>query len=169
MKSPLTINMGDPGALLGKNLLDKLPTWVRLPGNGYPLQYSCLENSTDRGACRVTVHGVTNSLARLCTQHTVSFDIIGNLLCQMQCPYIIILSHQEKPYSKEIRPRVSRRRKHGVRGLGTTDRKLASREPVWGGGVNLGGRASAFICITNTHRTQYVQFIIRIYRNFLQT
>jgi len=132
VKSPLTINMGDPGTLLGKNLLDKLPTWVWLPGNGYPLQYSCLENSTDRGACRVTVHGVTNSLARLCTQHTVSFDIIGNLVCQMQRPYIIILSHQEKPYSKEIRPRVSRRRKHGVRGLGTTDWKLASREPVWG-------------------------------------
>ena len=27
-------------------------------GNGNPLQYSCLENSTDRGAWRVTVHGV---------------------------------------------------------------------------------------------------------------
>ena len=24
----------------------------------YPLQYSCLENSTDRGAWRATVHGV---------------------------------------------------------------------------------------------------------------
>ena len=35
-----------------------------------------------------------------------------------------------------------------------------------GGGVNLGGGASAFICITNTHRTQYVQFIIWIYRRF---
>ena len=30
-------------------------------GNGYPLQYSCLENSTDRGAWRATVHGVTKS------------------------------------------------------------------------------------------------------------
>ena len=28
-------------------------------GNGYPLQYSCLENSMDRGAWRATVHGVT--------------------------------------------------------------------------------------------------------------
>ena len=28
-------------------------------GNGNPLQYSCLENSTDRGAWRATVHGVT--------------------------------------------------------------------------------------------------------------
>ena len=27
-------------------------------GNGNPLQYSCLENSTDRGAWRATVHGV---------------------------------------------------------------------------------------------------------------
>ena len=28
-------------------------------GNGYPLQYSCLENSMDRGAWQATVHGVT--------------------------------------------------------------------------------------------------------------
>ena len=27
-------------------------------GNGNPLQYSCLENSMDRGACWATVHGV---------------------------------------------------------------------------------------------------------------
>ena len=26
--------------------------------NGNPLQYSCLENSMDRGSCRATVHGV---------------------------------------------------------------------------------------------------------------
>ena len=30
-------------------------------GNGNPLQYSCLENSMDRGAWRVTVHWVTKS------------------------------------------------------------------------------------------------------------
>ena len=30
-------------------------------GNGNPLQYSCLENSTDRGAQRATVHRVTKS------------------------------------------------------------------------------------------------------------
>ena len=28
-------------------------------GSGNPLQYSCLENSTDRGAQQGTVHGVT--------------------------------------------------------------------------------------------------------------
>ena len=34
-------------------------------GNGKPLQYSCLENSMDRGAWRATVHGVTKSQTRL--------------------------------------------------------------------------------------------------------
>ena len=34
-------------------------------GNGYPLQYSCLENSMDRGACRATVLGVANSVIGL--------------------------------------------------------------------------------------------------------
>ena len=44
-------NPGDPG-------FD--PWWERYPGegNGYLLQYSCLENSVDRGAWRATVHGV---------------------------------------------------------------------------------------------------------------
>ena len=30
-------------------------------GNGSPLQYSCLENSVDRGTWRATVHGVTKN------------------------------------------------------------------------------------------------------------
>ena len=30
-------------------------------GNGYPFQYSCLENSMDRGPWWATVHGVTKS------------------------------------------------------------------------------------------------------------
>ena len=30
-------------------------------GHGHPLQYSCLENSMDRGAFRVTVRGVAKS------------------------------------------------------------------------------------------------------------
>ena len=36
-------------------------------GTGYPLQYSCLENSMDIGAWRATVHGVTKSQTRLST------------------------------------------------------------------------------------------------------
>ena len=40
--------------------LDLIPGSGRFPGdgNGYLLQYSCLENSMDRGAWRATVHGV---------------------------------------------------------------------------------------------------------------
>jgi len=34
-------------------------------GNGNPLQYSCLENPTDRGACRATVHRVAESPTQL--------------------------------------------------------------------------------------------------------
>ena len=39
---------------------DSIPGLGRSPevGNGNPLQYSCLENSMDRGAWRATVHGV---------------------------------------------------------------------------------------------------------------
>ena len=33
--------------------------------NGNPLQYSCLENPTDRGAWWAAVHGVTESQTRL--------------------------------------------------------------------------------------------------------
>ena len=47
-------NARDPGLI---------PELGRSPGkwNGYPLQYSCLENSIDRGAWWTTVHGVTKS------------------------------------------------------------------------------------------------------------
>ena len=40
--------------------LGSIPGSGRSPGegNGNPLQYSCLENSMDRGAWRATVHGV---------------------------------------------------------------------------------------------------------------
>ena len=42
--------------------------------HGSPLQCSCLENPTDRGAWRTTVHGVAQSwtwLKRLSTQHNI--------------------------------------------------------------------------------------------------
>ena len=40
--------------------LGSVPGLGRSPGeeNGYPLQYSCLENSMDRGAWQATVRGV---------------------------------------------------------------------------------------------------------------
>ena len=56
-----------------KNLPAMRETWDqslgqgRSPGegNGYQLQYSCLENSMDGGAWYAIVHGVTKSQTRL--------------------------------------------------------------------------------------------------------
>ena len=45
--------------------------WSR---NGNPLQYSCRENPTDRGACWATVHGVASSWTWLNT-HTHSLSL----------------------------------------------------------------------------------------------
>jgi len=61
--------MGFPGGSVVKNLpanaghMGSIPGSGRSPGggNGNPLQYSCLENSMDRGARQTTVHGVPNS------------------------------------------------------------------------------------------------------------
>ena len=60
-------------AQLVKNAPALQETWVRslgwkdFPegGDGNPLQYSCLENSMDRGAWQATVHGVAQSQTRL--------------------------------------------------------------------------------------------------------
>ena len=53
----LPTNAGDAGDLGSTPELGRSPG----RGNGNPLLYSCLENSMDRGARRVTVHGVTKS------------------------------------------------------------------------------------------------------------
>ena len=45
-------NVGDLGSIPG---LGRSPS----EGNGYPRQYSCLENPIDRGVWWATVHGVT--------------------------------------------------------------------------------------------------------------
>ena len=51
-------NAGDPGSISG---LGRSPG----EGNSSPLQYSCLENPTDRGAWWATVHVVSKSQTRL--------------------------------------------------------------------------------------------------------
>ena len=42
---------------------DSVPGLERSPGGGHgnPLQYSCLENPMDRGACQAIVHGLAKS------------------------------------------------------------------------------------------------------------
>ena len=61
-KKKSACNAGDLGLIPGSG---------RSPGegNGNPLQYSCLENSMDRGAWWATVHGVTKSQTRLSNSH----------------------------------------------------------------------------------------------------
>ena len=51
-----------------------IPELGRSPGgeNDNPLQYSCLENSTDRGTWRATVHGAAKSRTRLSVYTHVS-------------------------------------------------------------------------------------------------
>ena len=50
-------------------------------GNGYLLQYSCLENSMDRGACLATVHGVAKSWTQLSDYHFhFSFHVFQNTI-----------------------------------------------------------------------------------------
>ena len=75
MKTTLSINglmynffclLGFPNDSDGKECacnagdLCSISGWGRFPGegNGYPLQYSCVENPMDRGAWQATVHGV---------------------------------------------------------------------------------------------------------------
>ena len=61
VKNPLA-NAGDMGLIPGSG---------RSPGvgNGNSLQYSCLENSMDRGAIQATVHRVANNHTQL-SPHT---------------------------------------------------------------------------------------------------
>ena len=74
MKHPL---MGFPGSSVGEasayNAEDpgSIPELGRYPGegNGNPFQYSCLENSTDRGAWQATVHRVAKSQTWLSKFH----------------------------------------------------------------------------------------------------
>ena len=53
-----TCNTGDLGSIPG---LGRSPG----EGKGYPLQYSCLENSMDRGAWWATVQGIAKNQTRL--------------------------------------------------------------------------------------------------------
>ena len=68
-------NARDPGLI---------PASGRFPGkeNGYQFQYSCLENSMDRGAWWTTVHRVTKSQTRLSDlAHMHAVNVLGMWIC----------------------------------------------------------------------------------------
>ena len=70
---PICCSIYFPGGTYGKesalNVKDtgSIPESGRSPEEGHanPLQYSCMENPTDRGAWRAAVHGVAESQTRL--------------------------------------------------------------------------------------------------------
>ena len=67
-----------------------IPGSGRSPGEGHsnPLQYSCLENSMDRGAWRTTVHGVAKSWTQLkwLSMHTCTHSpgSVGVCFCRFR-------------------------------------------------------------------------------------
>ena len=66
--------------------LGSIPVSRRSPGegNGNPLQYSCLENSMDRGARWDAVHGVARVIHNLATKQQQIFNfskiVLGSLV-----------------------------------------------------------------------------------------
>ena len=63
MVKNLPVNAGDTGLIPGS---EKSPGG----GNGNPFQYSCLENSMNKGVWQTIVHEVAKNQARLATEHT---------------------------------------------------------------------------------------------------
>ena len=132
-----SIHLGFPGVSNGKEAacsvgdLDSIPGLGRSPGegNGYPLQYSCLENLMDRGAWPATIHWVTESdtterltLTLLSLQHILSPEkclpnlmhklVLESLKCRgkLPLPMCILLAktdHRVKLYSRISRDSLS--------------------------------------------------------------
>ena len=80
-------NAGDVGSVPG---LGRSPG----EGNGIPLQSSCLKSPMDRGACRVTVHGVAKSQIGLSNQTTMNKDIVKLFVCLL----VLCISFQNYSY-----------------------------------------------------------------------
>ena len=108
--------MGYPGGTSGKEPACQckrwkrrsfIPGWGRPPGggNGTPLQYSCLENPTDRGAWQTTVHRASKGQTRLkqlnMHAHPVLYSRLSLVIysiqalyrCQLQSPPFSLDSH----------------------------------------------------------------------------
>ena len=71
-------------------------------GNGYPLQYSGLENSLDRGPWQAIVHGVITSWTWLCNFHFTFFQrsLVGYIhgLQRVGCHWVTEHTHIQDHY-----------------------------------------------------------------------
>ena len=74
----------------------------RSPGvrNGNPLQYSCLENSMDRGTWQARVHGVTKCWIQLSDFHFHSHNL--GFLVKGKFSYDLRITILDTLYSNEI-------------------------------------------------------------------
>ena len=95
-QSELVIHIHASGTYLVAQVVENLPVrqeiWVQSLGqegllekrNGCPLQYSCLEKSTDREAWQATVHGVTKSLPQLSQLGFLGDSLVENLPANLE-------------------------------------------------------------------------------------
>ena len=75
----LPVNAGDTGSIPGSR---KSPG----EGNGYPLQYTWLENATDRGAWQTTVHRVAKESNTTATKQQHKWTMKVKVLVVQSCP-----------------------------------------------------------------------------------
>ena len=96
-------HMGFPGgsdrkeSAYNEGDLGLIPRWGRYPGegNGYPVQYSCLENPMDRGAWWATAHEVTKShtwLKRL-SRHAWTSNSVYSKHKKISIPKLLFYLH----------------------------------------------------------------------------
>ena len=62
-----------------------IPGFKRSPGGGNPLQDSCQGNPMNKGACRATVHGVTNNWTQLSTHEGNGCTTLRMYLMPLNC------------------------------------------------------------------------------------
>ena len=91
-------NAGDPSSIPGLGRYSG-------KGNGYPLQYSCLENLMDRGAWQATIRGVSRVVEQLNHYHSSRF--LKNLVNQsyLDTPAESWESHRKKDLTFENKGR----------------------------------------------------------------
>ena len=85
MVKNLPANAGDVGLIPGSGISPG-------EGNGSPLQYSCLENTMDRGAWWATAHGVTEESD---TTERLHFHFISAIVYSDSSTTVGVLEHSQ--------------------------------------------------------------------------
>ena len=98
--------MGFPGGSDGKESacnvgdLGLIPESGRSPGegNGYPFQYSCLENSMDRGTWQAAIHGASElDMTEQLTVSRLPISQVSGLICSSKRSHLVSQSKEDSP------------------------------------------------------------------------